>query len=35
MYDVLRAIRLLADRAERIGRFFDDLIIDWQLRRGR
>jgi hypothetical protein len=35
MYDVLRAIRLPADRAERIGRFFDDLAIEWQMRRRR
>jgi hypothetical protein len=35
MYDVLRAIRLPADRAESIGRFFDDLAIEWQLRRRR
>lgn len=35
MYDVLRAIRLPADRAERIGRFFDDLVIEWQIRRRR
>jgi hypothetical protein len=33
MYDVLRVIRLPADRAERIGRFFDALAIEWQLRR--
>lgn len=35
MYDVLRAIRLPADRAETIGRFFEALVVDWQLRRGR
>jgi hypothetical protein len=35
MYDVLRAIRLPADRAERIGRFFDALLVEWQLRRKR
>lgn len=35
MYDVLRAIRLPAEHAERIGRFFEALIVDWQLRRGR
>lgn len=35
MYDVLRAIRLPAGRAERIGKFFDSLAIDWQLRRQR
>ena len=35
MFDVLRAIRLPADRAERIGRFFDALVVDWQLRRNR
>jgi len=33
MYDVLRAIRLPANRAERIGRFFDGLVVDWELRR--
>lgn len=35
MYDVLRAIRLPADRAGTIGRFFDNLAIEWQLRRRR
>lgn len=35
MYDVLRAIRLPADRAEGIGRFFDSLVVEWQLRRKR
>lgn len=35
MYDVLRAIRLPADRAGRIGRSFDNLAIEWQLRRRR
>jgi hypothetical protein len=33
MYDVLRSIRLPADRAGRIGRFFDRLEVDWELRR--
>ena len=33
MYDVMRAIRLPADRADRIGRFFDALVVDWHLRR--
>lgn len=33
MYDVLRAIRLPADQADRVGRFFDDLAVQWQLRR--
>jgi hypothetical protein len=33
MYDVLRAVRLPADRAERIGQFFDRLVVDWELRR--
>jgi len=35
MYDVLRAIRLPAEHAERIGRFFDALPVEWQLRRKR
>jgi hypothetical protein len=35
MYDVMRAIRLPADRADRIGRSFEALIVEWQLRRGR
>lgn len=35
MYNVLRAIRLPADRAERIGHFFDALVVDWQLRSRR
>jgi hypothetical protein len=35
MYDVLLAIRLPVDRAERIGRFFEGLLIEWQIRRGR
>jgi RES domain-containing protein len=35
MYDVLRAIRLPIDRAERIGRFFEELVIEWRIRRGR
>ncbi len=33
LYDVLRAIRLPTDRADRIGRLFDGLAIDWRLRR--
>ena len=33
MYDVMRAIRLPADRADRIGRFFDALVVEWHLRR--
>jgi hypothetical protein len=35
MYDVLRTIRLPVDRAERIGRFFETLLVDWQIRRAR
>ncbi len=35
MYDVLRAIRLPVDRGERIGRFFDAFVVEWQLRRKR
>ena len=35
MYDLLRAIRLPAEHAERIGRYFDALVVEWQLRRKR
>lgn len=35
MYDVLRAIRLPADRANQIGQFFEGLVVDWQLKRRR
>jgi hypothetical protein len=35
MFDVLRAIRLPVDRAEKIGRYFEELVIEWQIRRGR
>lgn len=35
LYDVLRAIRLHADRARSIGRYFDALAVAWQLRRRR
>jgi hypothetical protein len=34
MYDVLRAIRLPPENAERISTFFDDLVVRWQLMRG-
>jgi hypothetical protein len=35
MYNVLRAIRLPADRAELVGRFFDELVVRWQTRQRR
>ncbi len=35
MYDALRLIRLPADRAARIGAFFDGLVVDWELKRTR
>ncbi len=35
MFHLLRAIRLPAERAERIGRVFDALVVEWELRRPR
>lgn len=33
MYDVLRAIRLPAERADRIGKYFDQILVELRLRR--